>query len=204
MEETLARKESVDKILGVAEQLFANNGFRGVALETVAKKAGVSKSLIFYYFKNKKSLYEAIIKKSIELILAELKNTIKSGENPPQKIIAFAQSFFQLLLNEENLILVLARESSNPASPMTKYIINQSRRIIDILSTLIKEGVGQGFFRDVPPRLAAISFFGMLLTYVTAKNVFAKEISTHELATFNIENLTYVNTTIFLEGLKKC
>jgi AcrR family transcriptional regulator len=204
MEEKLAKKESVGKILVVAERLFASRGFRGVSLETIAKEAGISKSLIFYYFKNKKSLYEAIIRKSIELILAELKSTLKGAKDPPEKVTAFVERFFKLLLNEENLILILARESSNPVSPMAKYIINQSRRIIDFLSSLIEEGIEQGFFRDVPPRLAAISFFGMLLTYVTAKNVFAKEISSHELAAFNIENLTYVNTTIFLEGLKGC
>ncbi len=204
MEENLARKESVNKILDVAEPHFAKHGFRGVPLEAIAKEAGVSKSLIFYYFKNKKSLYEAIIKKSIELILTELKKTVRGAENPVEKITTFVESFFKLLLNEENLILILARESSNPASPMAKYIISQSRRIIDILSDLIGEGIEQGFFREIPPRLAAISFFGMLLTYVTEKNLYAKEISSHELATFNIENLTYVNTTIFLEGLKRC
>lgn len=51
-----------EKILEVAEQLFAEKGFNGTSIEKIAKTAGVNKGLIYYHFKNKKDIIVSIFK----------------------------------------------------------------------------------------------------------------------------------------------
>lgn len=56
--------------------LFANNGFHNTSIIQIAKKAGVSKGLMYNYFKGKGDLLEAIImsayKENSEQFIAEL------------------------------------------------------------------------------------------------------------------------------------
>ncbi|WP_109808091.1 TetR/AcrR family transcriptional regulator [Sphingosinithalassobacter portus] len=54
------REASIERILDAAEALFAEFGFHGVTLKDVAKRVGVSSTLIHYHFSGKESLYEAV------------------------------------------------------------------------------------------------------------------------------------------------
>ena len=51
-----------EKILRVAEQLFAEKGFNGTSIDKIAKAAGVNKGLIYYHFKDKKDIVVSIFK----------------------------------------------------------------------------------------------------------------------------------------------
>ena len=54
------REESIERILDAAELLFAEFGYHGVTLKDVAKRVGVSSTLIHYHFNGKESIYEAV------------------------------------------------------------------------------------------------------------------------------------------------
>jgi AcrR family transcriptional regulator len=51
-----------EKILAVAEQLFAEKGFNGASIDKIARAAGVNKGLIYYHFKDKKDIVVSIFK----------------------------------------------------------------------------------------------------------------------------------------------
>ena len=57
-----------EDILRAAEQVFAERGFKGTTVREVAQKAGIANSLIFYYFKNKTVLYEAVFQNFLDQI----------------------------------------------------------------------------------------------------------------------------------------
>lgn len=47
-----------EKILKVSEQVFAEKGFDGARVDEIARKAGVNKALIYYYFDGKDDLLD--------------------------------------------------------------------------------------------------------------------------------------------------
>jgi AcrR family transcriptional regulator len=55
-----AREASIERILDAAEQLFAEFGYHGVTMKDVAKKIGVSPTLVHYHFNGKESIFEAL------------------------------------------------------------------------------------------------------------------------------------------------
>lgn len=61
-----------EKILKVAEKLFAEKGFNGTSIDKIAKTAGVNKGLIYYHFKNKKDIFVSIMKN----IINEIKQSV--------------------------------------------------------------------------------------------------------------------------------
>jgi AcrR family transcriptional regulator len=54
------RAATIEKILDVAEYLFSKHGLYGVTLKDVAKRVDVHHSLLNYYFKDKKELFDAV------------------------------------------------------------------------------------------------------------------------------------------------
>ena len=57
------RAASLEQILDAAEFLFAQSGFFGVTLREVAQRVGIHTTLMHYYFKDKRALYEAVFER---------------------------------------------------------------------------------------------------------------------------------------------
>jgi TetR/AcrR family transcriptional regulator len=53
-----------EAILNAAEQVFAEHGFAGARVDTIAEVAGYAKGLIFQYFGDKLALYSEVIKRA--------------------------------------------------------------------------------------------------------------------------------------------
>jgi AcrR family transcriptional regulator len=54
------RAESLEQILDAAEYLFSKHGLDGVTLRDVALRVGIHTTLLHYYFKDKRNLFEAV------------------------------------------------------------------------------------------------------------------------------------------------
>lgn len=54
------RAETLEQILDAAEYLFSQQGLHGVTLNDVAKRVGVNRTLLHYYFDDKATLFEAV------------------------------------------------------------------------------------------------------------------------------------------------
>ena len=70
----LARRE---KILDVAELLFADQGFRATTMESVAAKAGVSKVTLYGYFHDKDVLFGAVANRVAERLLDAVRTALR-------------------------------------------------------------------------------------------------------------------------------
>jgi AcrR family transcriptional regulator len=55
------RAATMEQIFDAAEELFSQRGLYGVTLKDVANQIGVHQSLLNYYFKDKKELFDAVI-----------------------------------------------------------------------------------------------------------------------------------------------
>ena len=79
------RKSSREKILSVALELFAQNGYQGTSISQISNKAKISKGLMYNYFKNKEKLLEEIVVEGFNKI-AELDFALKKDELPQKKL----------------------------------------------------------------------------------------------------------------------
>lgn len=83
----MATDRTRDKILNVAEVLFADRGFHGVSVREIADAAGVRQSLVHYHFANKDNLYVAVYGRRSSPINAErvarLRATLDGAKGRP-------------------------------------------------------------------------------------------------------------------------
>jgi len=81
------RAESLEQILDAAEYLFSKHGLHGVTLGDVAERVGVQRTLVHYYFDDKKSLFEAVFARRANLtsgarMLALDRYAAETGDRP--------------------------------------------------------------------------------------------------------------------------
>ncbi len=58
---------TAERILQVASKLFAEKGFANVSVRDICRETGTSPPVIYYYFRNKKGLFDAVARKQISM-----------------------------------------------------------------------------------------------------------------------------------------
>lgn len=71
-----------EKILSVAEHLFAEKGFDAASIDKIATAAGVNKGLIYYHFKDKKDIVVSIF----DGILQEIDQLLRIAETDSEDV----------------------------------------------------------------------------------------------------------------------
>ncbi len=110
-------------ILDSAVALFTTKGFQATRMEDVAKKAGISKGLTYFYYKNKEDLFMALTKKAYDQFKDEFKEVYRiKGKNGLEmlsqlvvRIISFArtnQVYYDAIIN----FLDLMKRYNNPTT----------------------------------------------------------------------------------------
>ncbi|HKK07412.1 MAG TPA: TetR/AcrR family transcriptional regulator [Gemmatimonadota bacterium] len=79
------REASREAILRGALEAFGESGFHRATVQEVARRAGVSKGLIYNYFESKAALLDAIIRRRVEKN-AELLLEVREGEEPSARL----------------------------------------------------------------------------------------------------------------------
>jgi AcrR family transcriptional regulator len=126
--------DSKTRILKVAERIFAEKGYDAARVDEIAREAQVNKALIYYYFKSKEDILNALV----DTILDDVMDLFEEVFN--EKIDIFAEASVEKLLNtffkfiEErvDLIKIILMESlkdSTKNPPLFKLadIINNER-----------------------------------------------------------------------------
>ena len=87
-------------ILSTALELFAEQGYKGTTITDIAKKAKVSKGLLYNYFSSK----QALIEKVVGILLVEIESTMKvldTTKDPFEKIQQLIDVVFDMMLENE-------------------------------------------------------------------------------------------------------
>ena len=106
-------KKTKERILRIAEDLFAENGFDGTDVDEIVKTAGVNKALIYYHFKDKNdiilSLYKNMIEQAAEYIEC-LSETVEpeSKDSAYRKMVKEEMDF---LNNRKKIVTLMLMES---------------------------------------------------------------------------------------------
>ncbi len=95
-------EEKSNNILNVAATLFAEFGYTGTRMEQIAESCGVSKSMLYHYFKKKEDVLFAILQshvtRLVKLVEAHLRDKSELGDEE------FFRGFVQLWLEPSSVV----------------------------------------------------------------------------------------------------
>ncbi|HBT31786.1 MAG TPA: TetR/AcrR family transcriptional regulator [Pusillimonas sp.] len=140
-----------NQIIDIAEMYFADRGYALTSTREIAAQAGVRQSMISYYFKSKRSLFEAVIKNRGQAISVQRMRNLdtllkKYDGNPPvgNVIRAYLLPLFSLLHSGPRgiaFVRLLARLHNEPEElsfRLRREVYDDSvKHYLDVLERLL-------------------------------------------------------------------
>ena len=193
-----------NEILKVAGECFSRYGYEKTTLDDIAKLVGLNRCSIYYYYKNKESIYSEIISIEAKNFMERIKNKIIGINDCKQKIITFLKDRFKYI--KETIILhQLSEETTIKFKNMFINLIKISREMeIEYLSEILQQGILNNEIKafDDTKRIAALLIgIAESIKFRSLNNCgcdFSKELD----ISF-IENEIDFAVLLFFDGLKK-
>ncbi len=145
---------SRDKILDVAEVLFARRGFAGVGMREVADAVGLRKSTLVHHFRSKNQLYLEVLGRVLLRIRERLDPVIRGGGDPCEKLDRWIDAAIDALAEHPPtarlLLRALFEDDDFPDDlPEARDCERVLAETLQDIHRLLKEGVDQGVFRRI-------------------------------------------------------
>jgi AcrR family transcriptional regulator len=168
--ETIAMTELNEKqteILLAAERLFAEEGFDGASIRTIAKEAKVNIAMISYYFGSKEKLLEALIIHRTSGMKMQLENIFNDNLPTIEKIDKLTELYISRINQNKCMYKILHFELSSKKRIMDmKAFTEIKRQNLQMFENFIKEGQQEGIFRtDINVALVPATIMGTLIHF---------------------------------------
>ena len=147
-----------DRILDALHQLLEDETIQNISVSDIAKKAGIGKGSIYYYFPSKEAILDALIKRNYEKPLKTAKTLAGQTEISPftrmAMILQACRNSSDAFLSQDNTVTANAQES---AFLHQKYMNHLIAELKPSLTEIIRQGIAAGEIHfDRPAALAEI------------------------------------------------
>ena len=156
------------KIVQNAMLLFSQKGFDATTVDDIAKKSEINKAMIYYYYKNKATLYETIMAQLFNEIYNAIVKADKTCKNPLCSLKMFIQTYTHYCEKHPYLPTLMLRELSNGGQNLPNMMFSGMRELFALLSKILKEGENEGYFKNTIPMVVHFMITGTInLLFVT-------------------------------------
>lgn len=135
-----------EKIIEVAAELFAKFGYKKTSLEDIANAMHKTKTSIYYYFKNKESVFEAVIKKEADLLTQTIFLALQQTTTPQEMLRAYIHSRMEALNKVSLLYNSMKSELLDHLSFMDKIREEYLLEEVNLVKSILQDGVEKGIF----------------------------------------------------------
>lgn len=159
------RTDIEPRIVSAAAARFAESGVEAASLRSIAKDAGTSIGMVYYYFPTKDDLFFAVVEEVYARLLDELTLATKTDGAFADRIAALYTRIGALRPDEKTILRLVALEAFTGSPRFLRLIERFRRGHIGLMFQLVAEGVQSGSFRqDVEPFaiVASIAAIGVM------------------------------------------
>jgi TetR/AcrR family transcriptional regulator len=168
-------EESRSAILRAAIREFAQEGIAGARTDAIARAARVNKALLYYYFKDKESLYGAALDEVFGGLSATIREALSRELPPEEKILAYAGAHFDYIASNPLYPRMvqgeMMRAGRGGPTEMRRIIQQYFRPIFNGVEKVLREGMESGVFRRVNPQHFIPSMISIIVFYFNAAPV---------------------------------
>jgi AcrR family transcriptional regulator len=188
-------KPGPNEILAVAAKLFAERGYSNVSIRDVCKDAKTSAPMIYYYFKDKKSLFRAAVSEKLSLrqFISKLRDTSES-KDVSRAVGSFVKAYLSAFPEAAFDPGLYMRETAKLDNRSAEVVSRQLDEVETIAASLVKRGIKSGEFRAVKAEEAADCLIGMLNHVIFQKIHFSRSL--------DIEKKGDAITSFFLNAMR--
>lgn len=168
-------EQSRAAILQAAVKEFSREGIAGARTDAIARAAHVNKALLYYYFKDKESLYSAVLDEVFGGLSTAVMQVLALDLPPREKILAYAGTHFDYIASHPLYPRITQGEmmrAGRGGSVHLERIIRQYFRPLSVkVEEVLRQGMATGDFRPVDPFHFFPSMIAMITFYFTSAPV---------------------------------
>jgi len=138
-------------ILKAARKLFFDKGFKNVTVESIAKKAELSKGSVYLYFKSKEDIYTQILLSDIDKFHKVIANLRQEGQSSSTMLMGLANIYADFFINDRELFRIMMNymlniDHMNLPEEIDRLIVKATNKTIDIIEEIFMMGIRSGEF----------------------------------------------------------
>jgi TetR/AcrR family transcriptional regulator len=177
---------SREKILEVAEALFARRGFSGVGMREVADAAGLGKSSLFHHFRSKAQLYLAALARALGRIEERFEPVLSVPGGPLERLDRSIDALVDVLVEHPAtarlLLRALIEDEEFPEDSVAEQeaVDRALQGILEGIRRLLREGIEFGALRDASVAHTVQTLIGATV-YHFASGEFGEDLLGHPL-----------------------
>jgi AcrR family transcriptional regulator len=185
-----------NQILDAATKVFVRQGFQHARMDDIVEESGLSKGTLYWYFKSKEDIINAILHRLFTGDLAYLENMMQAEGTASERLIQLTDHRITGLQQMSSLVPIIFEFYAVAVHQQSvKQFINEYfQHFRALLEELIQEGINNGEFRKVDARDTAISitslYEGLTLHWMIDPQ------------SVQLEILNENSISLFLNGLK--
>jgi TetR/AcrR family fatty acid metabolism transcriptional regulator len=157
-------------ILEGALKIFSQKGFHGATVEEVAEVAGVGKGTVYLYFGSKTDLFVSVVEEKLKELREIIVERLKHMEGAYAKLAEAIKLHLEFFKESREFIKVILSDLSGLERELDERTRDARSRFVEVLTSIIEEGIKCGEFKDVEPRMAAYAIEGAI-SFVAFENL---------------------------------
>jgi TetR/AcrR family transcriptional regulator len=157
-----------DRVLQVAQALFAERGYRGTSLRDIAKRIGIKAPSLLHHFPSKQQLYLAVLDKMFES-LEDAANAIAWGRESRQERMRQAiGDTIDFIASRPDFVRIMWKEMADESGVGRQVLKRRLPPLFSIAVNFIFRGQRDGEFRtEVDPLHFMWSLNSITIGYFT-------------------------------------
>ena len=203
MLETTTTHATPDRIMDVAGELFAENGFRQTSIRDICAHANVNLAAVNYHFRDKEGLYEAILLRSLEKCV-NCYPIVETDGPPDERLATFVRMFLLRILGSGQPAWhgkLMAAEMANPTAAFNKMVEQAARPTHNVLLGIVRD-LMHTTDNTFQVEAVASSVMGQCLFYKHSRPIIELLGVPIPATQFEIESLAEHITAFSLAGIK--
>jgi len=164
-------EESRAAILQAAVREFSREGIAGARTDAIARAARVNKALLYYYFKDKDTLYSAVLDQVFGGLTESIQAALSTDLPPREKLLAYVGAHFDYIAGHPLYPRIVQGEMMRAArgrAPQLERIVKQYFvPLFRKVAAVIEEGQATGEFRSVDPMHFVPSMIAVIVFHFT-------------------------------------
>jgi len=191
-------------VLKAARKLFFERGFKSVTVDSIAKKAELSKGAVYLYFKSKDEIYSQILLNDIDKFHERVSGSFEGGGKASDMLIQLSSIYVDFFLKDRELFRILMTfmlhaNHSNLPDDLRNHIIKSTNKTIDVIEKIFRYGIDNGEFSpSINVRQIRNALWGLLNGIVSLYIFIGSESRREELIRSTIDT----SLDVFIKGLK--
>jgi TetR/AcrR family transcriptional regulator len=155
-------------ILKAAIREFSKQGMAGARTDSIAQAAKVNKALLYYYFKDKESLYGAALDFAFNQLSDHMIEVLERDLPPGEKILVYVANYFDFIASHphnRNLIQMETMRTGHGSPHLQRIAKRYFLPLYTKLGAVIREGIASGEFRPIDPMHFVPSMVALVVFY---------------------------------------